>query len=66
MEITLKVEGMNCQHCVGKVQQALEDLDNITHAAPDLASGTVRIDGEDLDVRQINQTLIDAGYKAAE
>ncbi|MDJ0833124.1 MAG: permease [Gammaproteobacteria bacterium] len=62
MGITLQVEGMSCQHCVASVKQSLEAVDGVTQASPDLASGMVSIDGNDLDPDRLRQAVTDAGY----
>jgi len=41
--LTLSVKGMSCQHCVASVRQALEGLDQVEQAEPDLASGQVQV-----------------------
>ncbi|MFN8577493.1 MAG: heavy metal-associated domain-containing protein [Candidatus Sericytochromatia bacterium] len=37
--ITLLIEGMHCQSCVGKVQDSLKQLENIENVSVDLNSG---------------------------
>ncbi len=66
MGITLQVEGMSCQHCVASVKQSLEAVDGVEQASPDLASGVVSIDGDDLDLDQLKQAVSNAGYKVKE
>ena len=37
---TLKIEGMMCPHCEGRVKKALEQLDGVTAAQVSWQSGT--------------------------
>ncbi len=62
MGITLNVEGMSCQHCVANVKKSIEALDGVSEATPDLDSGKVLIDGDNLDSSAIKQAITDAGY----
>jgi len=62
MGITLNVEGMSCQHCVASVKKSLEALEGVTEATPDLDSGRVLIDGDNLDNGVLKQVITEAGY----
>jgi len=62
MAITLNVEGMSCGHCVANVKKSLEALDGVEQATPDLDSGKVLIDGDNLDNNLLKQAVTDAGY----
>jgi copper chaperone len=46
---TLKITGMNCQHCVRAVTEALEAVPGVTGVAVDLASGLAQVQGEPQD-----------------
>ena len=63
MGLTLKVEGMSCQHCVANVKISLESLEGVETATPDLDSGDVVITGDDLDEDKLAAAVRDAGYK---
>ena len=43
---TIKVEGMKCQHCVGNIKKALEELGGLSNVSVDLEKGEVSFDGE--------------------
>jgi copper chaperone CopZ len=62
MGITLQVEGMSCQHCVANVKKSLEAVPGVTSAMPNLDSGEVIVDGDQLDSGTLKQTIVDAGY----
>ncbi len=63
MDLTLKVEGMTCQHCVASVRKALENVDRVEEAVPDLASGLVTIKGDELNRDALAAAITKAGYK---
>jgi len=64
MQKTLKVEGMTCEHCVATVKKALESDPAVSSASPDLASGLVSIEGENLNLDALAGLVEQAGYKA--
>ncbi len=43
MEITLKVEGMMCQHCEAIIKKALEAVDGVIEASADHEAGTATV-----------------------
>jgi copper chaperone len=43
--VTLKVEGMSCQHCVGHVHKALAGVPGVGTVEVDLAKGEARVSG---------------------
>ena len=63
--LTLKVEGMSCGHCVAAVKKALEAESNIESASPDLDSATVNITGDNLDASALVAVITEAGYTAS-
>jgi len=63
MGLTLKVEGMSCQHCVASVKKSLESIDEVESATPDLNSGDVIVTGENLDKDILETAIRDAGYQ---
>ena len=62
MGITLDVDGMSCQHCVANVKKSLESVTGVTDATPDLDSGKVMVNGENLNTDQLIKSITDAGY----
>jgi copper chaperone len=64
VEITLKVKGMTCQHCVMSVTKALGQLDGVKNVQIDLAKGEVRFDNTNEVVSsRIEKAISDAGYE---
>lgn len=62
MGITLDVDGMTCQHCVANVKKSLEAIDGVEDATPDLDSGKVLINGDNMDSDLLKKAVTDAGY----
>ena len=44
--VTLKVEGMSCQHCVRSIEGSVSKLKGVASVNVDLESGTVAIQHE--------------------
>ena len=64
-DLTLKVQGMTCQHCVASVKRAIEGIDAVEEATPDLGSGRVRVRGSHLDASALVAAVEKAGFQAA-
>lgn len=64
-KVTLKVEGMTCGHCVGRVQKALDAETGVIEAKVDLDSGTAEIRfGAGTDIAKLAEIVTEAGYPA--
>lgn len=64
-QVTLKVEGMSCSHCVGRVQKALDAAPGVIAAKVDLESATAEVRfGNGTDAAALAQVITDAGYPA--
>ena len=64
-KVTLKVEGMTCSHCVGRVQKALDAAPGVIEAKVDLDSGTAQIRfGAGTEVASRAGIVTEAGYPA--
>lgn len=63
--VTLKVDGMSCGHCVGRVQKALDATPGVIEAKIDLGSATalIRFSGE-TDEDSLAKVVTEAGYPA--
>ena len=65
IKATLKVGGMTCGHCVGRVQKALEAAPGVFNATVDLALGTAEIShGAETDPVELAGIVSEAGYPA--
>jgi copper chaperone CopZ len=60
---TLIIDGMSCQHCVKRVQTALEDLFPNATIKIDLASNAAHVENvEPFDEASVRACLDDIGY----
>jgi Cu+-exporting ATPase len=57
----LTVDGMTCQHCVGRVTKSIQSVDPDAKVAIDLASAKVRIDSQ-AELERIVAAIDGAGY----
>ncbi|PQV62819.1 Copper chaperone CopZ [Abditibacterium utsteinense] len=64
--IELKISGMTCGSCVSHVTKALQSASGVQTAIVDLASGTARIQGENLDKAALVEAVKEEGYGAQE
>lgn len=64
MQKTLKIEGMMCEHCSGRVKAALEKIDGVISAKADHINGTAEITlSKDVDISQLTKAVENEGYK---
>ncbi len=63
-EVTLKVQGMTCGHCVSSVKGALDVVDGISDVEVKLEEGTVHVkyDESKVNVDQMKSLIDDQGY----
>jgi copper chaperone len=62
-QISLKIEGMSCQHCVMNVQKVLDHIESVRSAAVSIGSVTVDVDDPTTNKDIIVKAIQDAGYK---
>lgn len=64
MEITVKINGMMCQHCENHVKTALEALENVTEVTADhtKAQAVIKASGE-VDKNAVKEAVEKAGYE---
>ena len=62
MEVTLKVDGMMCSKCEGRVKKALEAVPGVENAVADRTAGTAVVTGEGLDAAVLRAAVTEAGY----
>jgi copper chaperone len=62
-EITLKIDGMSCQHCVMSVKKAIDEIEGVSTS--DVAVGTATVDYDESKTSSdtISSAVINAGYK---
>ena len=64
MAKVMKIEGMMCPHCSGRVEKVLNELPGVT-ATVDLAAGTATVQG-DVSNEVLTETITAAGYEVVE
>lgn len=62
-QITLKVEGMTCNHCKMHVEKALNGVSGVEKVSVDLAKGEALVVGN-ANRQDLIKAVTDAGYKA--
>lgn len=63
MTVTLKINGMMCPHCEGRVKQVLEGIAGVTTAEVSHKAGTAVVTlGEQIDISVLKNAVTDAGY----
>ena len=64
METTIKIEGMMCPHCEGRVKKALEAVEGVSEAVVSHKEGNAKVThNESVSVDTLKKTVEDAGYK---
>lgn len=66
MEITLKIEGMQCGHCSSRVKAALEKVDGVASAEVSHETGTAVITGEKLDAAALRTAVENQGFSVVD
>jgi copper chaperone len=60
----IKIQGMNCQHCVMSVSKALNSIPGLTNVRVDLVTGEASFENtQNVSRDKIRQAVEDAGYK---
>lgn len=63
-KITLKVEGMSCNHCVNAIEGTVGKLDGVSSTKVNLSEGNVEVefDSSKVSLDKIKDTIDDQGY----
>ena len=64
--VTIKVEGMTCNHCKANVESNLEKLPFVKSAIVNLADNSAHIEGNFIDIEKVKETINGLGYKYIE
>ena len=59
---TINIEGMSCQHCVGRVKQALDALDGVQDIEVEVGTAKVSFDSAVISKNEIADAVVKAGY----
>lgn len=60
---TYTVQGMTCGSCATKVTGAVDQLSGVTNTDVDLTTGTLTVDGSDIDDVVVRAAITDAGFQ---
>ncbi len=63
--ITLKIDGMTCNNCVGHVTKALREMPGVSVEQVGIGSATLSYDAARTSEQQIARTIEDEGYSVA-
>lgn len=66
MEITLKIEGMQCGHCSSRVKAALEKVEGVASAEVSHETGTAVITGDSLDAAALKAAVENQGFSVVD
>ncbi|MBK4722026.1 copper-translocating P-type ATPase [Azospirillum sp. YIM DDC1] len=64
-EVDLRVDGMTCASCVGRVEKALRKVPGVTEATVNLATERAHVVGHGLDAATLVEAVENAGYSAS-
>ena len=59
---TVKISGMRCQHCVGSVSKALQEIKGVSQVQVDLAKGEASFEGS-VDLAAVKQAIASIGFE---
>ena len=64
-EVTLKIDGMSCQHCVMSVKKAIDGVEGVSTSDVAVGTATVAFDESKTSSDTISSAVTNAGYKIA-
>lgn len=62
-EMTLKITGMSCQHCVKAVLEALRNVPGVTPTQVDIGAAQLTYDPQQATPEQIVDAVTEEGYQ---
>lgn len=60
---TLKIKGMSCQHCVGSVKKALEDIAGLSGVTVDLEKGLSTFENRGVKRSELRDAIKKIGFE---
>ncbi len=64
-EVSVKIEGMSCQHCVMRVKKAIDAIDGVQSATVEIGSAAVNFDDSKTSEEAVKAAIAGTGYKLA-
>ena len=65
-EFIIKVEGMACEGCERRIQNALKNMEGIENVVANRKEGIVTITAENIDMNKVKEKIEDIGFKVLE
>ena len=65
-QLTINILGMSCDHCVGAVTRALQQLEGVQIRNVAIGSASVAYDPDRISPDRMNRAIEDAGYQVQE
>ena len=62
--LTLKIDGMSCGHCVARVEKTLKKLDGVNVNRVEVGAADITYDPAKTPFAKIREAIDDAGYTA--
>lgn len=62
-EIILKVEGMACEGCENRIQNALKNMEGIKNIVASHKEATVIVKANEIDIDKLKERIEDLGFK---
>ncbi len=62
-EIILKVEGMACEGCENRIQNAIKNMQGIENVVANYKEGTVKITANEINLEKITEKIENIGFK---
>jgi copper chaperone len=62
-EVTIKIDGMSCQHCVAAVKKAVDAVEGVSSSNIEVGNATVSFDESKTNSGAISGAIQSAGYK---
>jgi copper chaperone len=62
----IKIKGMSCQHCVGSVKKALENVPGLSQITVNLDEGEASFKNENVSREEIRTTISKIGFEPGE
>jgi copper chaperone len=64
-EQSYRVRGMTCHSCVAMVSEEVGEVAGVESVQVDLQSGTVTVQGDDVDEEAVRRAIVEAGYETS-
>jgi copper chaperone CopZ len=65
MVVELKIEGMSCEHCAGRVEKALKAVPGVDGAQVVLEAGSATVTGESIRFDDLVEAVDRVGFTAS-